>query len=72
MLVCAGVSSLQPLLHVAGVHSVGLRAFDPPQASLESIQGTVDVANAAIAGNFTGPLIAGVTLVSLLMMALHY
>ncbi|EIN13468.1 NAD(P)-binding protein [Punctularia strigosozonata HHB-11173 SS5] len=66
LLVCAGVSALQPLLHVAGVHSIGLRAFDPPQATVEGIQGTVDVANAAIAGNFTGPLVSAVSLIPLL------
>jgi hypothetical protein len=64
MLVIAGVSALQPLMSIAGVERVGAKAFVPPQAGTEDIIRVVEVALKATAGNFIGPLIAAVTMVS--------
>lgn len=56
--ICAGVSSLRPLLDIA----------DSPQGtketSVEGIRRTGEVAQKAITGNFTGPLLTAVTFVS--------
>lgn len=62
LIVTAGVSALQPLMVVAGVKAEG-KTFDPPQASVVGIQHTVDVAAAAITGNYVGPLVAAITFV---------
>lgn len=63
MIVCAGVSALQPLLTIAGLERAG-NAFVPTQASVEDIQRVVDAAGKATSSNFFGPLIAATTLVS--------
>ncbi|PPR00444.1 hypothetical protein CVT24_004505 [Panaeolus cyanescens] len=60
LIVSAGVSALRPLMEVAGVESAGERA------SLEGIQNAVRVSDAAVKGNFTGPLVAAVTFIPLL------
>lgn len=57
VIVCAGVSALRPLLEVAGITSTG------QPATPEGIQFTVDVSNAALRGNYTGPLVSAVTFV---------
>ena len=62
-MVCAGVSALRPLLEVAGLERNGGK-FLPPQVSAEGVQHTIDVANAAIRGNYIGPLVTAVTFVS--------
>lgn len=55
--VVAGVSALQPLMVLAGVNDAA------SSASAAGIQHTVDVAAAATAGNYTGPMVAAVTFV---------
>jgi len=50
---------------VAGVKVEG-NAFNPPQAAADGIQHAVDIAAAAIAGNYVGPLVAAVTFIPLL------
>lgn len=57
VVVTAGVSSLMPLLEVAGVHSPG------EEPTVEGVQRTLDVSNAALRGNFSGPLVSAVALV---------
>lgn len=64
MVVAAGVSALQPLMAVAGIKVEGT-TFTPPQAPAVGIQRAVDVAAAATAGNYVGPLVAAVTFVSI-------
>lgn len=59
VLVCAGVSALRPLLDVAGVSAKG------ELATQGGIQHAVDVSNAALRGNYTGPLVSAVTFVRL-------
>ncbi|GBE88257.1 hypothetical protein SCP_1300720 [Sparassis crispa] len=65
VIVCAGVSALLPLMEVAGLKGNGSK-FDPPQADVEGIQRTVDVANAAARVNYIGPLISAVTFLPIL------
>ncbi|KAI0344003.1 NAD(P)-binding protein [Trametopsis cervina] len=60
MIVCAGVSALRPLLEIAGVTD------NAKQASADDVQRTIDVSNAAIRGNYTGPLVSAVTFIPLL------
>ncbi|KIP08558.1 hypothetical protein PHLGIDRAFT_23479 [Phlebiopsis gigantea 11061_1 CR5-6] len=60
VVVTAGVSSLMPLLEVAGVHSPG------EEPTVEGVQRTLDVSNAALRGNFSGPLVSAVALIPLL------
>ncbi|KAF9046539.1 hypothetical protein BJ165DRAFT_1173104 [Panaeolus papilionaceus] len=60
LVVSAGVSALRPLMEVAGVENA------EEQATLDGIQNSINVSNAAIKGNFTGPLVAAVTFVPLL------
>ncbi len=57
--ICAGVSALRPLLEVAGVERLAAT-----EASPEGIHRVVEVSNAALKGNFTGPLVSAVTFVS--------
>ncbi|KAG7090433.1 hypothetical protein E1B28_009552 [Marasmius oreades] len=59
MIVAAGVSAVRPLLDIAGVQS-------SRDACSEGIERAVTVANAALKSNFTGPLVAAVTLIPLL------
>lgn len=54
---CAGVSALRPLLEVAGITAAG------EEAGVEDVQRTIDVANAALRSNFTGPLVSAVSFV---------
>jgi len=61
--VSAGVSALMPLLAVAGADVPG-RALTAAHTSTEGINHTVQVATAAVQGNYIGPLIAAVTFVS--------
>ncbi|KAF8531024.1 hypothetical protein JB92DRAFT_2854639 [Gautieria morchelliformis] len=63
LVVNAGVSALQPLLAIAGVPTdqVGLRMTD-----IDGLSRVRDVANAAMRGNFTGPLLSAVTYIPLL------
>ena len=70
MIVAAGVSALQPLMTVA--LGAGQTESLPPQASAAGIQRTADVAAAATAGNYVGPLIAAVTFVRRLPSPLIY
>ncbi|KAI0089972.1 hypothetical protein BDY19DRAFT_888424 [Irpex rosettiformis] len=60
VIVSAGVSALRPLLEVAGVHNKG------DEARVDDVQKTIDVSNAAVRGNYTGPLVTAVTLIPLL------
>ncbi|KAI0809189.1 hypothetical protein BC629DRAFT_1580503 [Irpex lacteus] len=60
VIVTAGVSALRPLLEVAGVHG------KEDEAAVDDVQRTIDVSNAAIRGNYTGPLVTAVTLIPLL------
>nr|VWO95902.1 N/A [Ganoderma boninense] len=65
LVVCAGVSALRPLLEVAGLDRKHGEC-SPPQASAEGVQHAVDVAHAAIRGNYIGPLVCAVTFIPLL------
>ncbi|KAI0089963.1 hypothetical protein BDY19DRAFT_888504 [Irpex rosettiformis] len=60
VIVSAGVSALRPLMEVAGVHEKGY------QLTIDDVQKVADVSNAAIRGNYTGPLVSAVTLIPLL------
>ena len=60
VVVSAGVSALVPLLEVAGVSR---NASRDTWTTPEGIRRTVDVSNAALRGNYTGPLVSAVTLV---------
>ncbi|KAG6885236.1 hypothetical protein C0993_004530 [Termitomyces sp. T159_Od127] len=68
LIVTAGVSALQPLMAVAGVEAnPGGTSFKPSQASIDGIKRAMDISAAAIRGNYTGPLVAAVTFIPLLM-----
>ncbi|GJE92116.1 NAD(P)-binding protein [Phanerochaete sordida] len=60
VIICAGVSSLRPLLEVAGVERPG------EDVSLTGIRRIREVSDAAMKGNFTGPLLSAVSLIPLL------
>ena len=64
LVVCAGVSALRPLLEVAGLERHDGK-FSPAQVHTEGVQRTVEVASAAMQGNYFGPLVCAVTFVSL-------
>ncbi|OBZ72323.1 11-beta-hydroxysteroid dehydrogenase-like 2 [Grifola frondosa] len=68
LIVCAGVSALCPLMEVAGLERHG-QTFTPAQATMEGIQRTVNVTNAAVKGNYVGPLVSAVTFIPLLASA---
>jgi hypothetical protein len=57
--ICAGVSSLRPLMEIA----------DSPrgakETTIENVRHAGEIAQKAIDGNFTGPLLTAVTFVSL-------
>lgn len=63
MVVCAGVSALQPLLQVAG------STRDSPQTTAPGIKRTGEVAQAALKGNYIGPLLSAVTFVRFTMLS---
>ena len=63
MAVIAGVSSLKPLLETAGVDCEGGTRKLLPDADLQGIQSGQRTANAAMQGNFFGPLTAALTFV---------
>ncbi|KAI6022474.1 hypothetical protein BKA83DRAFT_4279207 [Pisolithus microcarpus] len=65
LIIAAGVSSLQPLMCVAGVE-MSTPDIVGAQASPEGIHHAVDAAQAAINGNYLGPLVASVTFIPLL------
>ncbi|KAH7923772.1 NAD(P)-binding protein [Leucogyrophana mollusca] len=65
LIICAGVSALQPLMCVAGV-DMGVRDTKPSHATREGIKNAVDISNAALRGNFTSPFVAAVTFIPLL------
>jgi len=60
LIVAAGVSALRPVLEIAGVEGPSVT-----QPSLDGIRQVEDVAMAAIKGNYLGPLLSVVTMVSL-------
>jgi len=66
VIVAAGVSTLQPLMAVAGVEAVGSK-FTFRQATKEGIQQAVDITTSATRGNYVGPLVAAITFVPLLI-----
>ncbi|KAI5989468.1 hypothetical protein EDC04DRAFT_2588347 [Pisolithus marmoratus] len=65
LVITAGVSALQPLMSVAGV-KMSTPDIVGSQASPEGIQHAVDAAQAAVNGNYLGPLITAVTFIPLL------
>ncbi|OCH95456.1 NAD-P-binding protein [Obba rivulosa] len=65
LILSAGVSSLRPLLEIAGLERHG-QAFIPEQATHAGIQHTVDVANKALEINVIGPIVTAVTFIPLL------
>jgi len=60
VVVCAGVSSLRPLLDIADVRQPGQAVI------LDGVRRIKEVSNAAMEGNFSGPLLSAVTLIPLL------
>lgn len=60
--VVAGVSALQPLMVLTGVEDA------TSSASAVGIQHMVDIAAAATAGNYTGPMVATGTFVRLCLL----
>ena len=70
MIVCAGVSALRPLLEVAGLERHD-GAFSPPQVTTEGVKHAVGVAEAAMQGNFFGPLVSAITFVRALLRPPH-
>ncbi|KAF8629001.1 hypothetical protein AX17_005857 [Amanita inopinata Kibby_2008] len=67
LVVAAGVSALQPLMDVAGVHNcTGGNPDTAARSTEEGIQHAKDVANAAINGNYIGPLVSAITFIPLL------
>jgi hypothetical protein len=67
MVVSAGVSALRPVLEIADVSGVSAEA----QPSVDGVQRVADVALAAIKGNYVGPLLSVVTMVSFWTMFVH-
>ncbi|TFK48060.1 NAD(P)-binding protein [Heliocybe sulcata] len=67
LVVAAGVSALKPLMEVAGVEKKG-KIFSPPQAYETGLQKAVEIANAAMKGNYVGPLVAASTTVEALRL----
>ncbi|TFK93989.1 NAD(P)-binding protein [Polyporus arcularius HHB13444] len=65
LIICAGVSALRPLLEVAGLEKVG-GVFVPPKVDASGVQRTVAAANAAMQGNYIGPLVCAVTFIPFL------
>ena len=59
VVVSAGVSALGPLLEVSGIHDKGY------QLNADDVKKTVEVSDAAIRGNHTGPLVSAITLACL-------
>jgi len=66
LIVAAGVSALQPLLAIAGVETEGAKTA-LSLTTKEGIQRAVDSSSAAMRGNYTGPLIAALTFIPLLL-----
>jgi short-subunit dehydrogenase len=67
LVVAAGVSALRPLMAIAGVDDDGHNgAVLTPQATHDGIQTTVNVATAALRGNYIGPLVSAVSFIPLL------
>ncbi|KIL58811.1 hypothetical protein M378DRAFT_15277 [Amanita muscaria Koide BX008] len=65
--IVAGVSALQPLMDVAQVPKcTGFNPDTAAKATKEGIQRAKDVSNAAVKGNFTGPLVSAVTFIPFL------
>ena len=62
-MVSAGASALRPLVEVVGIHNPG------DQALRDGVQRAINVSNAAIRANFTGPLVSAATLVLTLYCA---
>jgi NAD(P)-dependent dehydrogenase (short-subunit alcohol dehydrogenase family) len=60
LIVAAGVSALRPVLDIAGVQGPSIT-----QPSRDGVQRLADVAQAAIRGNYLGPLLSAVTMVCL-------
>ncbi|KAF8988092.1 hypothetical protein BDQ17DRAFT_1374374 [Cyathus striatus] len=69
LVVAAGVSSLRPLMAVACVDDDGHNGVVAPQATQEGLQTTVNVAEAALRGNFIGPLVSAVSFIPLLTLS---
>ncbi|KAI0360072.1 NAD-P-binding protein [Trametes cingulata] len=65
LIVSAGVSALRPLLEVAGSER-GDGVTHPARTDVDGIKRAVSVANAALEGNYLGPLISAVTFIPLL------
>ncbi|KAH9971245.1 NAD(P)-binding protein [Lactifluus volemus] len=61
LIVAAGVSALRPVLDVAGVQGPSVA-----QPSRDGVQRLADVAQAAIKGNYLGPLLSAVTMIPLM------
>jgi NADP-dependent 3-hydroxy acid dehydrogenase YdfG len=57
--IIAGVSALQPIMSLAGIDE----GKSDRDANREGIQEAVDIANRAVQGNFTGPLVSAIALV---------
>ena len=70
LIITAGVSALQPLMTVAGV-TASKDGLSPPHATAEAINHAVDVAKAALGGNFFGPYVAAITFVRLHLDRAH-
>ena len=64
VILTAGVSTLQPLMSVAGV-DMSAPDIVGSQASPEGVQHAVNAATAAVNGNFIGPYITAITFVRL-------
>ncbi|KAM6496516.1 hypothetical protein JOM56_006989 [Amanita muscaria] len=70
--IVAGVSALQPLMEVAQVPKcTGFSPNTAAKATKEGIQRAKDVSNAAVKGNFTGPLVSAVTFIPFLQATSH-
>ncbi|KAG5337174.1 Dehydrogenase/reductase SDR family protein 7-like [Termitomyces sp. T112] len=68
LIVAAGVSALQPLMAIAGIEAdPSGTSFTPSQASINGIERAAEISAAATRGNYTGPLIAAVTFIPLLI-----
>ncbi|EIW86126.1 NAD(P)-binding protein [Coniophora puteana RWD-64-598 SS2] len=67
VIITAGVSALRPMMSNAGVE---MDPRHPPksQATAEGLTHAISVSNAAITGNFTGPLVSALSLIPLLTL----
>lgn len=70
LIIVAGVSALQPVLALAGVHQIptgkGSVKFVPEQSRLEGVTNAMSIAQKAYEGNFVGPFLSALVFIPFL------